>query len=184
MDTHAPLILPARDRTAHPWRNGNGTASEVAAHPDGATTDAFDWRVSIATIETDSDFSPYQGVDRYLMPLSTRGLTLDVDGEKQELPGYSAFAFSGESRVRATGVTAPSLDLNLMVRRGVVLGSLDARNVDGALTIAAADGETVVIVLLDAAFGLAQLDAVQLRPDSSLTLEGSGVIAVARMTSV
>ncbi|HEX4057147.1 MAG TPA: HutD family protein [Galbitalea sp.] len=184
MDTHAPRVLLAKDRTAHPWRNGNGTASEVAVHPDGASGDAFDWRISIATIETDSDFSAYPGIQRYLMPLSPRGLTLAVDGESRELPGYSAFEFAGESSVRATGVTAPSLDLNLMIRRGAATGSLTTQNVEGMLNVAAAPDESVVIVLLGAAFGLDYLDAIALQPDSNLNLEGTGVIAIARIASV
>jgi hypothetical protein len=183
MDTHAPRILTARERTAHPWRNGNGTASEIVVHPDGATADAFDWRISVATIETDSDFSPYPGIQRYLMPLSPRGLTLDVDGELQEIPGFSTFEFAGESNVRATGVTAPSLDLNLMVRRDTARGSLTTQNVDVRLNVAAAPTETVVIVLLGAAFGLDYLDAVELQPNSNLNLAGTGVIAIARVTA-
>jgi hypothetical protein len=183
MDTQPPRILTARERTAHPWRNGNGTASEIVVHPQGASADAFHWRISVATIETDSDFSAYPGIRRYLMPLSPRGLTLEVDGELQEIPGFSTFEFEGESTVRATGVTAPSLDLNLMVRRDAVRGSLTTQNVDGLLNVAAARAETVVIVLLGAAFGLDYLDAMELQPDSNLNLEGTGVVAIARVTA-
>jgi hypothetical protein len=56
--------------------------------------------------------------------------------------------------------------------------------VQGGFNVSAAPNESVVLVLLDPAFGLGYLDAVELQPDSDLNLEGSGVIAIARITAL
>lgn len=184
MDTHAPRILLAKDREIERWLNGGGSATRIAMHPDTATATDFDWRISVASIEKDGDFSSYAGVQRYLMPLSTHGLSLTVDGETHRLPGFESFEFSGDAAVRAIDVTSGSLDLNLMVRRDSFAGSLTAQSVQGGFNVSAAPGESVVIILLDPAFGLGYLDAVELRPDSNLNLDGSGVVAIARISSV
>jgi uncharacterized protein len=183
MDTHAPRVLHAKDRTIERWLNGGGTATQVAIHPASAKPADFDWRISVASIEKDGDFSAYPGVQRHLMPLSTHGLSLSVDGETHRLPGFESFEFAGDAAVRAIDVTSGSLDLNLMVRRDSFAGSLVAQSVQGGFTVSAAPNESIVLVLLEPAFGLGYLDAVELQPDSNLNLDGSGVIAIARITS-
>jgi environmental stress-induced protein Ves len=183
MDTHAPRILLAKDREIEPWRNGGGSATRIAIQPETATPTDFDWRISVASIEKDADFSSYPGVQRHLMPLSSHGLSITVDGEPHRLPGFEPFEFAGDAAVRAVDVTSGSLDLNLMVRRNSFAGSLTAQSVQGGFTVSAAPDETVVIVLLDPAFGLGYLDAVLLQPDSNLNLDGSGVVAIARISS-
>jgi environmental stress-induced protein Ves len=184
MDTHAPRILLAKDRTIEPWLNGGGSATRIAVHPETATPTDFDWRISVASIEQDADFSVYPGVQRHLMPLTSHGLSLTIDGETHRLPGFESFEFGGDALVRAIDVTSGSRDLNLMVRRDSFVGSLTAQSVQGGFTVSAAPNEAVVLVLLDPAFGLGYLDAVELQPDSNLNLDGSGVIAIARITSV
>jgi environmental stress-induced protein Ves len=123
-------------------------------------------------------------VQRHLMPLSTTGLTLIVNGQTHRLPGFESFEFSGDSAVQATNVSSASLDLNLMVRRDKAVGSLTTQPVTRGLNIAAAPNEFVVLVLLDAAFGLAYLDAVELQPDSNINLDGAGLVAIARIMAV
>jgi environmental stress-induced protein Ves len=100
-----------------PWKNGRGSTSEIAASPPDSTLETFDWRVSMATIDGDADFSTFPGVDRTLVPLGPAALTLRVEGDTVRLD-YDAppFVFRGESRVRAT-VERPSKDFNVMTRR-------------------------------------------------------------------
>jgi environmental stress-induced protein Ves len=184
MDIHAPRIRLAKDRTIAPWVNGGGTLTQVSIHPETATPTDFDWRISVASIEHDADFSSHPGVQRYLMPLSTQGLSLSVDGETHRLPGFESFEFAGDAVVRAIDVRSGSLDLNLLVRREAFVGSLTTQSVHGRLTLSAAPNESVVVVLLEPAFGLGYLDAVELQPDSDLNLDGTGVVAIARVTSI
>jgi environmental stress-induced protein Ves len=171
-----PTILRARDRTPTPWRNGAGFATDVVADPCGASVDNFDWRISIATIETDSDFSSYPGVARFLMPLSPAGLDLEIDGTRDHLSQFTVQEFRGESVVRSVNVISTSLDLNLMLRRDAVAGSLTSERVDGRLDF---DGR--VAIILDGTFdGLDPHDAVI----GPATITGTGLIAVARIHSL
>ncbi|WP_213816098.1 HutD family protein [Glaciihabitans sp. dw_435] len=184
--------MPASGRTTQPWRNGGGSTTDVVAFPAGSTLDGFVWRVSIATIDGDSEFSHFPGVDRFLVPLTGR-LDLSVDGAVRTLDRFDVCAFTGETAVASTGVTTASDDLNLMVRRGCATGSLEIITIDRELVVHSSRGESVLIVALDGSLTadgepLADRDAVLLgaapaRFDSQLVMRGDGVVAVARITS-
>jgi hypothetical protein len=46
-----------QDLPATPWKNGGGLTREVLWQPAGASLDDFDWRVSVAQIDSDGPFS-------------------------------------------------------------------------------------------------------------------------------
>jgi uncharacterized protein len=54
------------------WKNGGGKTTEIAVWPPGASLDAFDWRISMATVEQDGPFSEFPGIDRTLALLKGR----------------------------------------------------------------------------------------------------------------
>lgn len=190
MDNPKPLL--AEDRLTRPWRNGAGSTSDVLSYPADAAIDAFDWRISIATIEIDSDFSRFDGVQRYLMPLSSGGLTLHADDEQIHVASRTTYEFRGESRVRASDVREPSFDLNLMVRRGAASGSLTTAQLNDDTIVSAPNGQTIVAVVLDGtlttgaggAVRLGALDAIAISGGSRLWLAGDAVVALARVTTV
>lgn len=184
--------MPASARSAQPWRNGGGSTTDVVAFPAGSTLDGFVWRVSIATISGDSEFSHFPGVDRFLVPL-TGELNLSVAGTVRSLDRFEVCAFAGETAVASTGVTRASDDLNLMVRRGCATGSLEIVTIDRELVVHSSRGETVLIVALEGDLSadgtlLADRDAALLgaapaRSEAQLVMRGDGVVAVARITS-
>ncbi|MDJ0323673.1 HutD family protein [Cryobacterium sp. PH31-AA6] len=210
--------LPAVDRVPAPWRNGGGTTVDVIVRGAGRTVGArpgsvagsrvgsrvdFDWRISIATVERDGDFSRYPGVDRWLMPLSAGGLTLVNDGALVPVAQHEVHAFPGERAVAAVGVSEPTLDLNLMLRRGRSVGSLRTIDAVGRLALTNAAEEELVAVVLDGDFdtdsnavrdaapdgprvarSLARHDAVFLGAGGEVTLYGAGRIAVARIAQL
>ena len=69
-------VLRAADHRTMPWKNGGGSTTEIAAAPDGAGIDAFDWRVSMAVVAADGPFSEFPGIDRTLSILDGSGLIL------------------------------------------------------------------------------------------------------------
>ncbi|AXC51063.1 HutD family protein [Paracoccus suum] len=102
-----------------PWRNGGGITHEIAAGPEGASLDGFDWRLSMAEVASDGPFSVFAGVDRTLTLLAGDGISLDFGGGDVSLrPGSDPLAFPGEAPVTGRLHAGPILDLNVMTRRG------------------------------------------------------------------
>lgn len=102
------------------WKNGQGLTEEVAAFPAGSDTDGFDWRLSIAHVGADGPFSVFAGIDRTIALLDGQGLALDLPGGKTvELkPGGAPFAFPGDWKISSRNTGGPTIDLNIMTRRG------------------------------------------------------------------
>lgn len=115
------VIRPSEYR-AMPWKNGGGVTTEIRASPPSG---AFDWRVSIATVNADGPFSTFAGYERHIMTLSGEGMTLDIDGRgKFALKQLEPFSFSGDAQVYGSLLHGAVLDFNLMVRRDFGSGIL------------------------------------------------------------
>ncbi|WP_104088668.1 HutD family protein [Cryobacterium sp. N19] len=179
-------ILRVADRVDVPWRNGAGVTSEILVSPGDGD---FDWRLSIATVDSDAPFSTFGGVDRCLLALSEQGLDLVDAGRLVRLGAFESHTFAGENEVASFGVTRPTLDLNLMTRRDRCSGTLESYPVAGSCSVAAGPGESVVVVIVGGSFTLggqplAMFDAVRLdEVDTAapVPLHGVGQLAVARV---
>ncbi|WP_138945458.1 HutD family protein [Plantibacter sp. M259] len=200
VEGRALVLLPADRHRSYRWRNGLGTATEMAVESVGLRTDggrddgdapaAPGWTLSIATVESDVAFSSFPGVDRQLMALSAGGLGLVIDGEPVELDRWQVAAFDGASAVSSRGVVGPTLDLNLMVSRDRFRGSLEVGVVDGSRLVTTPPGATTFVVLLDGTVSAAGpgLDRCALDVHDALRLEagtlsltGDATIALARI---
>jgi environmental stress-induced protein Ves len=110
-------IIEPSSFKAMPWRNGLGTTIELLKQdlPDG---DGFAWRLSMAEVTTNGEFSNFSGYDRTLLLLEGKGLTLDCDGaiHRLEKPLQSA-RFSGDDQTVATLHDGAVKDFNIMVQR-------------------------------------------------------------------
>lgn len=105
---------------ATPWKNGGGSTRQIASWPPGAGLEAFDWRVSIATIAAGGPFSVFAGVDRTIMLLEGDGVRLRAaEGgldHRLDTP-FAPFAFSGDVALDCTLLGSASHDFNVMSRR-------------------------------------------------------------------
>ena len=180
------IFLRASGHIRLPWRNGQGSSAEIVSRPgpDGP----FDWRLSVATIDSNAEFSRFPGIERKLMALSQIGLELGLEGGQVALRQFDVHTFAGEDRVSAVDVTRPTLGLNLMTRRGRCSGSLAVERPSGDWSFVAGESDEAAVVLLDGRIhlggvGLEQHDAVVIGPGSRLTLQGEGVLALARVQS-
>lgn len=111
-----PTLRRARDLAAVPWRNGQGTARDVATRlgPDGAMR----WQVSIAELVRDASFSSYAGYDRIFTPVLGDGIALSLDGGAfLSCPLLAPFVFRGEARVECRLGGAPGRAFNVIVAR-------------------------------------------------------------------
>jgi uncharacterized protein len=126
MTAAAITLIRGVDLVASPWKNGGGVTREVAVYPEGASMDAFAWRVSIAEVAQDGAFSRFAGIDRMLVLLDGAGMVLH-EGERTHALGkpLDVARFAGETGIDATLVDGPTRDFNLMIRRDAVRGTLN-----------------------------------------------------------
>lgn len=120
--------LTLADYKVQPWANGRGETLELCRR-DGR--DGMLWRLSVATVAGDGDFSCFPGVERSLTVIDGPGFDLVGDGLRLRADPMVPVAFPGDLAIKAQGVSAPSRDFNLMVARGLV----------GATVSVAASGE-------------------------------------------
>ena len=116
-------LLSALAYRVQPWKNGGGTTTEIATHPDGAGWDDFLWRVGIADIERSGPFSSFPGVDRSIMLLDCppeSGMNLSIDGKSFEMVQHEFVDFAGEAVTHGLLRGAPVRDFNVMSRRGAM----------------------------------------------------------------
>jgi environmental stress-induced protein Ves len=112
-----PRILTPDAVTAVAWRNGAGSTRLLVDDPAG-------WRLSVADLEQDADFSDFPGLDRIFLPLVD--VVLYLDGERHPVARNTPITFPGEASVAMELVTGPGRAVNLMTVRGRCSGGLTA----------------------------------------------------------
>ncbi len=98
-----------------PWKNGQGITHEIAREP--ALGDAFLWRLSIAEVAADGDFSLFAGYDRTITLIQGAGMELafaEAPAKRIDRP-FAPFDFSGDWHCRCRLIDGPIRDFNLMV---------------------------------------------------------------------
>lgn len=160
-------LLRASGHRVMPWKNGGGSTTEIAAHPEGAGLDEFDWRVSMATVAADGLFSCFPGIDRTLAVLSGAGIDLSIDGRPPVRLGPTSepFSFAGDVPTFGALVDGPIVDLNVMSRRGRIWHRLSRYDADNSISLELS-GEANLIV--------ARSDHVTLSHDGANTRLGTG----------
>ena len=110
------------EHRAMPWANGRGTSYEIASDRDDE--DRWSWRMAIAPVVVDGQFSSLPGVDRELVVIEGNGMVLDVDGKSVECMPSQVVRFSGDSTTFARLVDGAVVDIGLMTVRGTIAGSM------------------------------------------------------------
>jgi environmental stress-induced protein Ves len=129
-----------------PWKNGAGLTEEVMTYPKGSDISDFGWRLSIAHVGADGPFSVFAGIDRTIALLGGDGLILDLPDRSVELAADGPpFAFSGDLVVSSRNVGGPTIDLNIMTRRGVFQHRMVRVASGEALPSFQADATTLVV---------------------------------------
>ena len=115
--TDLKIISPENFKTM-PWRNGKGNTIELLKEtlPDD---DGFAWRLSMADVTTDGEFSNFSGYDRTLLLLEGNGITLDCNQSHQHrlTQRLQAAEFSGDDNTIASLHDGPIKDFNIMTHR-------------------------------------------------------------------
>jgi len=108
-------IFPPEAFKTIPWKNGLGHTSELAIN-SGGNLDSFDWRLSIASVVNDGDFSNFSGYQRHLVLIEGEGLILDHrNGDVDELKNLLDVArFDGGSKTYGRLFNGSIKDFNIM----------------------------------------------------------------------
>ncbi len=168
-------VLRTVDYPVLPWKNGGGLTREILrVPPDGA---AFDWRLSLASIDAPGPFSSFDGYDRTLVLVDGGGVRLDFGSRGQTIlrtPGESV-AFDGAWATDCTLLAGRSTDLNLIVAKARARAESRIMSVTTPTTISTAGWtETFVCCLqgelrIDSQAGghavLAALDVARCTPE-------------------
>lgn len=103
---------------AMPWRNGRGSTLEIAREP--AAGEDFTWRLSLADIDRDGEFSPYPGYRRALVLVAGNSLRLTYrgHGDCSLGPTRRGTRFEGDWKTHCAVPEGSCTDLSLIVRKG------------------------------------------------------------------
>ena len=118
------------------WKNGGGWTTQLAAAGSG---DDFDWRVSIAEIESDGPFSTFPGCDRHIALLDGNGMRLEFDSAQPALleQRLQFVRFMGEWKTYGALIDGPVRDFNLIARRDRVKAEIFHRPLVGTMVFLA-----------------------------------------------
>ncbi len=186
-----PLGLVRFDeRPATPWRNGRGSTREIASRLLGVVGPDFVWRLSVAEITDDCEFSTFPGVERIATLVEGDGLTLTVDGATSTLSRYESLAFDGEAQTYARPIDGPVRIVNVMTKVNRMSAQVrvedlsDGRpiTVAGAKVFVQLTGESRVTAADGTTAALRPFDALIPRPRVRLIC-GTGMGAVVRMVN-
>ncbi|MEA3183170.1 MAG: uncharacterized protein QOI59_6693, partial [Gammaproteobacteria bacterium] len=110
-------ILRESSYLSVPWKNGGGVTREILRVP--AEPSAFDWRLSLATIDSPGPFSTFDGYHRTLVLVRGAGVELNFaqhGTSRLSTPGQTV-SFDGAWQTSCTLLDGPSTDLNLIVSK-------------------------------------------------------------------
>ncbi|HKV97460.1 MAG TPA: HutD family protein [Gammaproteobacteria bacterium] len=103
------------------WKNARGWTTELAVHPRDAQLDGqpFEWRVSLAEVESDGEFSAFPGYDRTILLVQGGGMELSfAEAPSQRIAQpFQPFSFKGEWRTRCHLLNGAVRDFNVISRR-------------------------------------------------------------------
>jgi len=105
-----------------PWPNGRGTSYEIASQTPGVA--GWTWRVAIAPVIEDCDFSHFENIHRQLLIISGGEMVLNVGGETVICRPREVAEFAGDIPTTAKLVEGPIVDLNLMTMRSKASGKM------------------------------------------------------------
>jgi uncharacterized protein len=163
-DDSEPLARPTSvvrvvDQVRQRWTNDGGWTREIARQVSARqrsghsnTTASWDWRISIAEIETDGPFSTFPNCDRTLLLLAGHGMRLGIAGENTEFSHpLDRITFPGEAHVECELINGPTTDFNVMWNRTTTTAQVFHRLLGGNLTLQPLPDETWALHLLEGA---------------------------------
>lgn len=113
------VITSFDDHEPVPWANGAGETTELVSLTDSQalTPSLRRWRLSIARLDCEAEFSPLPGLARTFLPIGAE-VALEIDGQVCSVTPSAPVVFRGEQKVSLIRLGHPCFALNLMVEDG------------------------------------------------------------------
>jgi len=191
-------ILRTTDYRRMRWNNGGGWTTELAVSPESAAEagTGFDWRISIADIESDGAFSTFANCERYIALLDGIGIELRFDAAPSVRLDrrLQFFRFAGEWQTHGALLSGPVRDFNVIVRRDAIGADVWHRPLVGPMVfLTAADTTWFVYVVAGNASiknregspALGAGDSLLLEAEASpdnIVLVGNGHVLIVKLT--
>jgi environmental stress-induced protein Ves len=110
-----------------PWKNGSGVTTELFKISEDQN---LNFRISIATINSDGPFSFFPNIDRTLYLFSGKGLKLAGPfGEKNLLDNRTAIQFPGEWAIDCQLIDGKCRDFNVMTNRDYAKSTISLHDI-------------------------------------------------------
>lgn len=95
---------------SQPWKNGGGTTRELLKDPEGR------YRISVAEIKEDGNFSCFPGAQRWFAVLMGQGVHLNIGGTNiAQKNANNPLCFDGDETTTCRLLAGATQDLNLML---------------------------------------------------------------------
>jgi environmental stress-induced protein Ves len=137
------IHLKSENYVVSTW--SGGTTTQVGISPQGAVyaDRTFMWRVSSATVDLEtSDFTALPDYDRLISTLEGEIDLTHNGGEVIHLAPYGVHAFDGGWETSCVGKCR---DFNLMTRKGVCTGRMEAVVAPADLTVGGKSNDTAIL---------------------------------------
>jgi len=119
-------IIPQQSFKSISWKNGKGITLELAIN-NGGTLANFDWRLSIAKVDNNGEFSDFKGYTRNLVLIDGKGVILKHNDRQIDRLDklLDVSTFDGGDKTNATLIFGPICDLNLITKTKKITSSIE-----------------------------------------------------------
>ncbi len=176
-------LLRAAGIPLTPWPNGLGVTRQLLSFPDAEHPFC---QASLAEITTDAPFSHFPDIDRITVPVSGRGLTLEIAGSGTLVADgtHAALRYPGDLPTTCRLTDGPMRVLNVMTVRGKATAEQTLHRLAAPLPLDPAGGAVLAWCLDGHA---TSTDGQTLAADEGLytraplVLQGAATLIVVRM---
>lgn len=128
-ETNPYKKIHSKDLIIMPWKNGGGMTAEIARGGKRTKNSDWEWRVSIAVVETNGPFSIFRGIERTMSIIEGNGIDLvSPDGVSFTLSLFKIVKFDGETVLKGRLRHGSVKNFNVMVDRNLFTACLEIIN--------------------------------------------------------
>ncbi len=151
-------LIRAADLVPVPWKNGGGVTREILRTPAGSAR--FDWRLSLANIETAGAFSAFDGYERTLVLVRGNGLLLRFSGHGESRLTHLGdhVTFDGGWSTYGVPLAGACVDLNLIAADHLPRPQIRCLTLQDRIVLDAQLNQHTLLVCLDGEIGIPGTD--------------------------